>query len=109
MKPKCPLFPTFELLGKKWTLHIIKELTYHGKKRYSELKRALVGVSPKTLTERLRELEREDIILRTVYPEVPPRVEYDLTTKGKDLSKSIDSICEWVRNWYPEEPDQSNT
>lgn len=108
MKPKCPLYPTFELLGKKWTLHIIKELTFHGKKRYSELKRELKGISPKTLTERLRELEEEEIIIRIVYPEVPPRVEYDLTDKGNDLSKSIDSICEWVRTWYPDS-DQSNT
>ncbi len=107
MKPKCPLFPTFELLGKKWTLHIIKELTYHGAQRYSQLKRTLTSISPKTLTERLRELEKEEIINRVVYPEVPPRVEYDLTSKGNDLSKSIDSICEWVRTWYPD--DQSNT
>lgn len=103
MKRKCRVFPTFELLGKKWILHIIKELSWHGKKRYSELKRALEGVSPKTLTERLRELEKEDVIVRIVYPEVPPRVEYDLTDKGQDLSKSIDSICDWARKWYPDE------
>lgn len=60
-------------------------------------------MSPKTLTERLRELEREDVIVRIVYPEVPPRVEYDLTDKGQDLSKSIDSICDWARKWYPDE------
>jgi DNA-binding HxlR family transcriptional regulator len=88
MKRKCRVFPTFELLGKKWTLHIIKELSWHGKKRYSELKRALEGV---------------DVIVRIVYPEVPPRVEYDLTDKGQDLSKSIDSICDWARKWYPDE------
>jgi DNA-binding HxlR family transcriptional regulator len=95
------------LLGKKWALHIIKELSWHGKKRYSELKRALEGVSPKTLTERLRELEREDVIVRIVYPEVPPRVEYDLTDKGQDLSKSIDSICDWARKWYPDEVNKA--
>ena len=103
MKRKCKVFPTFELLGKKWTLHIIKELSWHGKKRFSELKRALNGVSPKTLTERLRELEREDVIIRIAYPEVPPRVEYDLTEKGQGLSNSIDSICDWARKWYPDE------
>ena len=57
-KPKCPLYPTFELLSRKWVLYIIKELTYGGRRRYSELKRSLEGVSPKTLTERLRELVR---------------------------------------------------
>lgn len=102
-KPKCPLYPTFELLSRKWALYIIKELTYSGRRRYSELKRSLEGVSPKTLTERLRELEGEGIIEREIFPEVPPRVEYDLTEKGADLSKSIDSICEWIRKWYPED------
>lgn len=103
MKPRCKVFPTFELLGKTWTLHIIKELSWHSKKRYSELKRTLEGVSPKTLTERPRELEAEGVINRIVYPDVPLRVEYDLSEKGEDLSKSIDSICDWARKWYPDE------
>ncbi len=98
---KCPAFPIFGLLGKKWTLHIIKELTYNGIKRYSELKNALEGISPKTLTERLRELEEEGIINRTYHNEIPPRVTYELSEKGSELSTGIESICEWVRKWYP--------
>lgn len=74
-KPKCPLYPPFELLSRKWAFYIIKELTYGGRRRYSELKRSLEGVSPKTLMERLRELEGEGIIEREIFPEVPPRVD----------------------------------
>jgi len=60
-------------------------------------------VSPKTLTERLRELENYGILTRTVYPEVPPRVEYELTEKGVDLSVAIKNMCDWVTKWYADE------
>jgi DNA-binding HxlR family transcriptional regulator len=91
-----------ELMSKKWALFIIRSLMGNGKLRYSELMHELDGVSPKTLTERLREMEREGIIKREMFPEIPPKVEYSLTRKGRELGKSIGYITEWVGKWYPD-------
>ena len=99
----CPICPMSDLFTKKWLHFIVNYLHENGALRYSELKRLLGGISPKTLTERLRELESYEIITRTVYPEVPPRVEYELTEKGQDLSEAIKHMCNWVAKWYSEE------
>ena len=80
----CPVEYTASLLGNKWKPLILRELLT-GTKRYNELTRNVVGISPKVLTENLRELEEDGILSRKVYPEVPPRVEYSLTEKGNDL------------------------
>jgi len=90
-----------DLFPKRWLHQIIKALAHHGRMRYSELKRNLDVISPKTLTERLRELEKHDILTREVFPEVPPRVEYELTEKGMDLNRAIDNLCEWAYRWNP--------
>jgi DNA-binding HxlR family transcriptional regulator len=92
-----------DLFTKKWLHFIVKYLDEKGSLRYSELKKLLGGISPKTLTERLRELETYGILSRTVYPEVPPRVEYELTEKGVDLSLAIKYMCNWVEKWYADE------
>lgn len=102
-KLDCPICPMSDLFTKKWLHFIVKYLEEKGSLRYSELKKLLGGVSPKTLTERLRELENYGILTRTVYPEVPPRVEYELTDKGMDLSVAINHMCEWVTKWYSDE------
>jgi DNA-binding HxlR family transcriptional regulator len=78
----CPIAKTLELIGTKWTFLIIRDLLIGGTLRFSDLLRSLEGISPKTLALRLRELESHGILERTVYPEVPPRVEYTLTKKG---------------------------
>ena len=92
-----------DLFTKKWLHFIVMYLKENGALRYSELKKLLTGISPKTLTERLRELENYGILTRTVYPEVPPRVEYELTDKGLDLSVAIKYMCDWVTKWYSDE------
>ena len=92
-----------DLFTKKWLHFIVKFLHENGALRYSELKKLLGDVSPKTLTERLRELEEYGILTRTVYPEVPPRVEYELTEKGQDLNEAITHMCDWVSKWYFED------
>jgi len=81
----CPIAKTLELIGTKWTFLIIRDLLIGGTMRFSDLLRSLEGISPKTLALRLRELESHGILERTVYPEVPPRVEYTLTKKGQLL------------------------
>ncbi|GGA02992.1 transcriptional regulator [Paenibacillus marchantiophytorum] len=81
----CPIAKTIDLIGTKWTFLIIRDLLIEGTLRFSDLMRSMDGISPKTLSLRLRELEHNGIVSRKVYPEVPPRVEYTLTDKGRNL------------------------
>ena len=94
----CPIARTAEIIGGKWTLLIIRDLA-SGVKRFNQLERSLHGISPKTLSERLRSLEEEGIIVRQTFAEVPPRVEYSLTTKGRDLSIVIESMRSYGKRW----------
>ncbi len=93
-QPECVVERTIDVIGGKWTTLILRDLL-HGTKRFGELKRNLHSVSPKTLTDRLRFLETKGIVTRTVYPEVPPRVEYALTERGSELGAIIDAMAEW--------------
>lgn len=81
----CPIARALDVIGTKWTFLIIRDLLIEGTMRFRDLQKSMEGISPKTLSLRLRELEAEGIIERKVYPEVPPRVEYSLTEKGKQL------------------------
>lgn len=94
----CPVARTAEIISGKWTLLIIRDLT-SGVKRFNQLERSLCGISPKTLSERLRSLEGEGIILRQTFAEVPPRVEYSLTEKGRDLVGVIESMRYYGNRW----------
>lgn len=87
----CPVEYTASLIANKWKIIILRELLT-GTKRYNELTRSVVGISAKVLTENLRGLEKDGIINRKVYPEVPPRVEYSLTKKGEDLKDVIETM-----------------
>jgi len=84
----CPVARTARIISGKWTLLIIRDLA-SGVKRFNQLERSLQGISPKTLSERLRTLEEEGVILRQTFAEVPPRVEYSLTEKGRDLIEVV--------------------
>lgn len=88
---ECPVEYTASLIGNKWKIIILRELL-SGTKRYNELTRNVVGISPKVLTENLRELEADGIISRKIYPVVPPKVEYSLTEKGEDLKNVVESM-----------------
>ncbi|MBK8033829.1 MAG: helix-turn-helix transcriptional regulator [Anaerolineae bacterium] len=90
----CPIEKAVSILEGKWTLLILREL-FTGMKRFGELRSELDGISPKTLTERLRILEAQGIVQRTIYPEVPPRVEYALTEYGETLRPVIDALRAW--------------
>jgi len=94
----CPVACTAEIISGKWMLLIIRDLT-SGVKRFNQLERSLHGISPKTLSERLRSLEEEGIISRQTFAEVPPRVEYTLTEKGRDLVHVIESMRSYGKRW----------
>jgi len=103
----CPVARTARIISGKWTLLIIRDLA-SGVKRFNQLERSLKGISPKTLSERLRSLEEEGIILRQMFAEVPPRVEYSLTEKGHDLVDVIACMRCYGSRWLCS-PDDSET
>ncbi len=90
----CSVAKTLRVIGSKWTMLILHNL-FEGKKRFGELQRALEGISPKTLSQRLQELEQEGVINKKVFAEVPLHVEYTLTEKGKSLGEIFDKMAEW--------------
>jgi len=98
----CPVARTAEIISGKWTLLIIRDLA-SGVKRFNQLERSLHGISPKTLSERLRSLEEEGVIVRQTFAEVPPRVEYSLTEKGYDLVGVIESMRGFGKRWLCDE------
>lgn len=94
----CPVALTAKIISGKWTLLIIRDLA-SGVKRFNQLERSLQGISPKTLSERLRSLEEEGIVQRQTFAEVPPRVEYSLTEKGRDLVGVITCMRCYGNRW----------
>jgi DNA-binding HxlR family transcriptional regulator len=94
----CPVCATAEIVCGKWTLLVIRDLA-EGRSRFCELERSLVGISPRTLSLRLRALEEEGIVERQTFPEVPPRVEYVLTDKGRALVPLIEDMRAYGRQW----------
>lgn len=87
----CPVEYTASIIGNKWKIIILRDLLT-GTKRYNELTRSVVGISAKVLTENLRDLEKDGIISRKVYPVVPPKVEYSLTDKGNELKDVLECM-----------------
>ena len=92
--PACPVETTLMLIGDKWKVLILRDLM-PGRKRFGELKKSIGSVSQKVLTAQLRDMEESGLLTRTVYAEVPPRVEYRLT----DLGRSLEPILDAMRNW----------
>lgn len=103
----CPVARTADIISGKWTLLIIRDLT-SGTCRFSELERSLEGISPKTLSERLVVLEREGVLTRRTFAEVPPRVEYSLTEKGHALAGVIEEMRLYGRRWLGCNDAESN-
>ena len=93
--PVCPVATTVQLIGSKWKLLIIRNLRSRPW-RFNELRKDLEGISQKVLTDSLREMEADGILTRTVYPEVPPRVEYALSPLGETLGPILDAMAQWV-------------
>lgn len=100
----CPVACTAQIISGKWTILIIRDLAV-GVRRFNQLERSLHGISPKTLSERLRSLEEEGVIQRRTFAEVPPRVEYSLTEKGHDLVYVIESMRKYGKQWLCNQQD----
>jgi DNA-binding HxlR family transcriptional regulator len=93
-KAACPVETALALIGGRWKVLILREL-FQGVKRFGELHRAMNGITQKMLTQQLRQMERDGIIKREVYPVIPPKVEYSLTPLGKSLRPVLDSLQRW--------------
>lgn len=91
----CPSRDLLDRIGDKWSILVLGELGQHGTSRFTQLRERLSGVSEKMLTQTLRALERDGLVLRTVHPEVPPRVEYELTPLGVTLRGPLKALTEW--------------
>lgn len=92
--PACPVETTLTLIGDKWKVLILRDLL-PGTKRFGELKKSIGSVSQKVLTAQLRDMEEKGLLTRTVYAEVPPRVEYTLTETGYSLQPVLDAMADW--------------
>jgi DNA-binding HxlR family transcriptional regulator len=98
VKPTCSVAACAEIIGSKWTALLVHDLS-EGPRRFSELEHSCPGISPRTLSERLRALEHDTIVERHSYAESPPRVEYELTAKGRDLLPIIAAMREFGHEW----------
>ena len=92
--PECPVEAALSVIGGRWKILVICRL-FEGKHRFNEMRRSIAGVSQRMLAQNLRELERDGVVERRVFPESPPRVEYGLTPFGRTLEPVLDRLCEW--------------
>jgi DNA-binding HxlR family transcriptional regulator len=92
--PACPVEMTLQLIGNRWKVLIVRDLL-EGTKRFGELKKSVGSITQKVLTQNLREMEESGLLIRKVYAEVPPRVDYTLTELGYSLKPILDSMIEW--------------
>jgi DNA-binding HxlR family transcriptional regulator len=104
--PECPVATTVSLIGNKWKLLIIRNLLVRPW-RFNELQKNLEGISQKVLTDNLRAMEKDGIIVRTAYPEVPPRVEYSLSELGESMRPILDSMTVWGNNYKRLKEDEN--
>lgn len=104
----CPVARTAYLISNRWTPLILRDLA-DGHMRFGELQRSLAGISPKTLSERLKRLEDAEVVARTCFAEVPPRVEYTLTKKGHALLPIIEAMRGYGATWLDDEPCQDKS
>lgn len=96
--PACPVEMTLQLIGNRWKVLIVRDLL-EGTKRFGELKKSVGSITQKVLTQNLREMEESRLLIRKVYAEVPPRVDYTLTELGYSLKPILDSMMEWGNSY----------
>jgi DNA-binding HxlR family transcriptional regulator len=95
----CEVLTIWEVLGKRWALLILKNLSTKEAIRFNELKKVLSGISSTVLSQRLLELEDEGLVSKKIYTEIPPKVEYSLTTRAKELEIILKDLGEWANRW----------
>ncbi|TDD83243.1 transcriptional regulator [Actinomadura darangshiensis] len=91
----CPIAPVVDIVFSRWTTPILWTLHEYGRQRFVELQRRIASITPKVLTQRLRQLERDGLVVRTYHPEVPPRVEYEISELGRSLAPLFATLAEW--------------
>lgn len=94
----CPIAPVVDIVFSRWTTPILWSLHEHGRQRFVELERGIATISAKVLTERLRQLERDGLVTRAYFAEVPPRVEYEISDLGRSLAPLFAGLAEWSAN-----------
>ena len=106
--PNCPQQRAWEILGGKWKLPLLCSLAQDGATRYNDLKRKIGGITNTMLSGSLKELERDGLIHREMYPEIPPKVEYSLTERGHSLVRVLDQLCTWGEENRPKDQQKHN-
>ncbi|HEY9688055.1 MAG TPA: helix-turn-helix domain-containing protein [Coleofasciculaceae cyanobacterium] len=101
---ESPIERAMELIGDKYSFQIIHILYQFDTQRFVELEQQITGISPRTLSARLKHLEKFRLIDRHQYPTIPPKVEYKLTERGRDLATTLESLEQWVNRWFPYQP-----
>ena len=99
IEEKCEILNIWDVLSRRWSLLVLKNLSTKNVIRFNELKRSLKDISNTVLSDRLSELEQEGLITKKIYPEIPLKVEYRLTTKAKDLEPILQSLSKWCEKW----------
>jgi DNA-binding HxlR family transcriptional regulator len=97
----CPIAPVVDIVFSRWTTPLLWTLHTHGRQRFVQLERRIGGITPKVLTQRLRQLERDGLVVRTYHPEVPPRVEYEISELGLGLAPLFSHLAEWATDNLP--------
>nr|WP_106960053.1 helix-turn-helix domain-containing protein [Streptomyces purpureus] len=97
----CPIAPVVDIVFSRWTTPILWTLNTHGRQRFVELERRIARITPKVLTQRLRQLERDGLVVRTYHAEVPPRVEYEISELGRSLAPLFAHLTEWATDNLP--------
>ena len=92
----CPISPLVDIVFSRWTTPILWSLHAFGRQRFVELQRRITNITPKVLTQRLRQLERDGLVIRTYHPEVPPRVEYEISELGRSLGPLFAHLTDWT-------------
>jgi DNA-binding HxlR family transcriptional regulator len=92
----CPIGPVVDIVFSRWTTPILWTLNEYGRQRFVELERRITTITPKVLTQRLRQLERDGLVARTYHPEVPPRVEYEISNLGRSLAPLFAHLADWA-------------
>ncbi len=91
----CPVAGTLNVIGERWTILILRDLFLHGPRRFQDFVESFAGIAPNTLSNRLKMLEAEGVVRREIYSDHPPRLEYRLTEKGKDLGPVLKALKHW--------------